>query len=389
MIGTTLKLNEKKLLQIGILMFTSGILCNFFLGFNSNYSHPQVNLIQKLTNMPIIIGIIFLVIIAPFIEELIFRYWTTRKKHSIILSFFGISIFFFFYTHSVYLTLFVALFLAYPFFYFLRHRDKPKLTMVATSVVFALVHFENPVITMESIAMFASLFGFAIILSYLGLRKKFYYCIITHGAYNLLALILILFPVNTDALMLNSESFNASIKIKTLFTTKENNIITSDTIRLVGNLAELAASLPVYSNDTIYESNAKNFARYELYANSKNGKHINEIILHKKLVESMRIQTDTSYVSATAIRINNFDLLMSKEPPKMRTSLYSFIEQLREMYGLPFTLEELYYDRVIMVDLACLRQKNISDLSSFLKTNYDIDIYEANNKHITVIRFTY
>ncbi|HNV82542.1 MAG TPA: CPBP family intramembrane metalloprotease [Tenuifilaceae bacterium] len=385
----TFALTEKKIFKIGILVFIAGVLLNIFLGVNSTNSHPQVGFIQKLFNLPLLLFILIILVIVPFVEELIFRYWTKKKKHSIIFSFFAISIFAYLYTQNIFLTLTVAAFSLYSFIILLKNKDKTMPSMITTSLVFALAHFDKFSLTIHAMAMFATLLGLALILSYIGLRKKFYFCIITHGAYNSLALLPIMIPTNSDIIFFKGESFDANIQKASPFNSKGNSIISKDTIRYVDYLAKLVTQLTNYNNDTIYKTNIKDFSKYVLCVQSKEGRYININELHKKLVEIMHIQSDTSFVTPTVIRINTFDFLTREEPHKMRTTLFSFVEQLREVFDLPFVLEEQYQDRLIMVDPNCFFKKNRSDLSVLLKSHYDIDIYNDDKMHITVITVTY
>jgi len=76
----TFALTEKKIFKIGILVFIAGVLLNIFLGVNSTNSHPQVGFIQKLFNLPLLLFILIILVIVPFVEELIFRYWTKKKN---------------------------------------------------------------------------------------------------------------------------------------------------------------------------------------------------------------------------------------------------------------------------------------------------------------------
>jgi len=329
---------HKIILLLGILFFVLGTLINIFSFSQSendiyNFQSPLLLILSNLTPLKILI---FTIIVFPLLEEIVFRLWTIRKRFAYIVSLIGISLIIFQISNSFLIFALTALILFLSFFWI----KNTIVIAVITSIAFALMHYGNIDSSLGLINLLPY-FGLALILSFIGLRFKFFFCVLAHSAYNLIAMLPLIFfsNQNTSSIQFENDTYTAELTKVPIFSSIEHkNIINHDTIDVIATLPELIPNITPFNNEVIYTSNVTSLNKYHLSAFSKPNKEISIEQLSEDLQKKANIGSDTIIIKAHVISLND----SVSEPPNNHglMTLYDLVDYLRMRKDLPVKLSQ-------------------------------------------------
>lgn len=176
--------------KTGIALWISGV------AFTIVYFHfnPETDQLKESTHLlnrlqlPKYVVLILTLITAPVLEEFAFRFWTKGKliskivSHGLIVMFLALSGTNIFVTATASILLFVIFYVIKP-----TYRYSAIINAVVTSVIFGLIHWSNYTLFQIQAAAVMQTMGVGLILSYIGLKYRFVFCIVVHFLYNLVA----------------------------------------------------------------------------------------------------------------------------------------------------------------------------------------------------------
>ncbi|HPW65719.1 MAG TPA: CPBP family intramembrane metalloprotease [Salinivirgaceae bacterium] len=368
------KFSEHKIiLLLGILFFVLGTLINIFSVSQSendiyNFQSPLLLILSDLTPLKILI---FTIIVFPFLEEIVFRLWTIRKRFAYIVSLIGISLIIFQISNSFLIFALTTLILFLSFFWI----KNTIVIAVITSIVFALIHYGNIDSSLRLINLLPY-FGLALILSFIGLRFKFFLCILAHSAYNLIAMLPLIFfsNQNTSVIQFESDTYTAELTKVSFFSSIEHkDIINHDTIDVVSTLPELIPNITPFNNEAIYTSNVTSLNKYRLSAFSKPNKEISTEQLSEDLQKRANISSDTIIIKAHVISLNDN---VSEQPNNHGLmTLYDLVNYLRIHKDLPVKLsKEISSNETILFSTKILNMDSYSKIIETLNNDSVLNI---------------
>ena len=142
---------------------------------------------------------VFVVIFAPLLEEVIFRYPLKKCKFIYIALVLGCLLSFAF-DNRLFTYIFIAVnIISFILFFFLKKETLPLFVLLIYTVLFSLIHVENYNINDLEVLPWGSLILqffpqllLGLILTYIRIKTRFLYALAYHSAYNLVIFILII-----------------------------------------------------------------------------------------------------------------------------------------------------------------------------------------------------
>ena len=163
------KYEHKVILILGLIFFVLGTLFNIYYisQFKNDIYSFQSPVLTNLSDLTPLKIISFTIIVFPFLEEIVFRLWTMKKRFTYIISLIGISLIIFqiskVFDFCSGCIDFISLFLL----------DKNTIiNAVITSLIFAFMHYGN-IDSSLCIVNLIPYFGLSLILSFIGLKFNF------------------------------------------------------------------------------------------------------------------------------------------------------------------------------------------------------------------------
>ncbi len=388
---------EKKTILLYILIFgisflVIGIILNIV--FSSYFINKKIDLpidpISKiLFSYPPIFMLLTLLIIAPISEEFAFRFWINNKKSSKIVSFIAIN----FFVYSVFNSLIAlgatTIVLGFIFFIYKNENYNLILMIFFTSLIFSLIHILNYNAIWIKIVAVIQLFGFALILSYIGIRFKFIYCIIAHSIFNFIAIIPFINLTTIEPIVFENSTFKADLTELSIFSFQnQTGYVEEDSILVFGNLPSIATSLVSYSNDFIYLSNTNNFNSYKLIVKSKKDKHIDKNELLNDYINKTKLHSDTLYKKAYILSYkDSTKFVVNKSDGYFLHTISTLIDNIRFMYKIPLVMDNGLENKIFSMKLDYLKIKTFEETKAYLKINFNIDIQASIKRNVAIVNF--
>lgn len=382
---TTKNLN-KYFLYFGIFAFILGYIS---LPFGEQNENPQQPLFQYLLIFPPIISLGLVLVVASVFEELAFRGWIIKNKAGKIISYMGIIMLIQLTFNSLLLSALLSPILFVLFFIIKNEKWKLILSVIATSLLFAIMHFNNYSDTFTRIFAIIQLIGLSFIICYVGLRFGFLYCILVHFINNLLAMIVLFIFLSTDySGNLENSTYQAQLSKTPLTDIKFRNFNFTgyDTITLNSHITEIAQSLAGDERNVIFRSYISNLIKYKFTAVAKNDT-INQKQLFEDLVKHANLKLDTTYELAYVLSISDTVKLNNIEQfdNSYKTSIYSLMYSIREIYKLPVIIQNEDYNSLFNFDFKVLRIRDKEEFTKRLKDEYGINIEKSFDKKAMII----
>lgn len=345
---------NKLILFIGLLSFAIGIIFNWY-QLNSSPNNLQSPLLSKFSIFNVYFVLLFTIILAPLIEEFIFRSWTQGKRFSFLFSLSAITGFSYLILGSI-LTSAVIFFLLIISLFLIKNKI---VIACVTSLIFAILHKEN-IGEGFHILTLLPLVGISLVFTYLALSYSLKTAIVGHSFYNVLAgLPLILnIGVNTDSIKFESESYHAKLDIVSPYSLNNDvDFISNDSMVIFSTLPEMIPSIRLYNNELFYESQLGSLQKYKLTVLAKPQMKIDRQDLIENILTVSSIESDTSMVGAFML---NFGIknTSAKRQDIYNVRLYDFIDFIKAKKGIPLKLDQNYENQKISVSSKFLHEND-------------------------------
>ncbi len=337
----TNSINSKYYLIIGVVLYLIGFLTVNI--FSDNTVNSQEGLLKMMGEIKyFLVVFIFIVIIAPIMEELAFRLWLTERKYTKYTSLSLITAVSYLAFHSVTVSVIIFILLLFSFFFFKKKSLTQMLSVTLTSLIFAVFHYHNFSHSARWF-LFIELTGIAFILSYVILRFGFIYGVLLHSVNNLIALSMLLAFSSNYSGVFESDDYTAQLEKQSIFkafnlsstsySTKDSLVIES------ASLTSIALDLLPFESNVIYKTSPSSFTNYNFIAYSKLGQPINKILLFNDFIKQAHIITDTAWVPAYTMQVADSVKLSRYISSKGGISLEYFCSYLRLVQDVPLLLE--------------------------------------------------
>ncbi len=374
----------KNILFLGLGLFLFGLIINIIT--QGTYDITQSPWFKYLTMGGgfLFVIIFFAVLFVPIFEEFAFRFWTIGKTKYSVLSIILSTFFVYFVFQAVVPAIITAILLIVCFFVIKNNKLKIYLSIFTTSLIFTLLHVIGFSEGISMIFGMIAIFGFSLILCYLGLRYGFVYCILLHCVSNLIFIIFLMPIGHTQDILWENNKYQVIVTEQPSW--EKSQIQVDDTLYFKGTKASIASEMLLFSNDFIYKPKFKNFRTYYVKVSSKNGQNIDRNQLFVDFVEKMKLQCDTNYVASWVLDVKDSVKLNYKpKEDATQSSLENKVVILRETFDLPIVFKQeemrermIYNENIIYNPLK--QKKEIKDFE-----HYGIYLYEDTVKQVGVI----
>jgi hypothetical protein len=244
-------MKQKNILFTGIGCIALSILLQFLLFSEEELKMRSSYENSSFINLSFIHSLVFLSLLLPILEELVFRSWIFISQKLFFLPGLSVVLYVYFTSNSYVAILVLALYLVSLLLY-IKWRSselhKKKLLFafaLISSSVFSILHLIAYDNAFAITTMFFYYFGGGMILSFIGLNFHYVFMFLSHFCFNFILSLILLFSGNFENQKQTNESF--SIEIKSVpFYTPEKKFVSKDSIHIVGRKAQIAASMHPY-----------------------------------------------------------------------------------------------------------------------------------------------
>ncbi|MBN2668929.1 MAG: CPBP family intramembrane metalloprotease [Bacteroidales bacterium] len=339
---------DKRLIVISLLLVVIGLLINAF-NFNPSIKGSFDEFIKKGSNLLLLISTL---IIAPIIEELVFRGWVIKRKYSIYISLTSVIIFGFFSANLI--TALVIVFITLLWFVFKRNKQS---VILLNSISFALLHLNFSNFLILNIGVFLYTFGLGLFFSVIALKKGLGYAMIIHSSVNLIVIIVGVYSSKSPD-CLSNDIIENQVRFTDLEYYQDQSFVKkSDTIYLFGSLQYIASR--IQTNISKYESNYENRG-FDIYYKLKLPNNKNDLQRVFALIAPCTIQD-------TVILENYYTLEFYNEPVNISQIQYGLITEtsLKDYLHSKGIVLEITGSYVFKIDTKFYTIDNIDDIIDF------------------------
>lgn len=402
----------KTILWAGVILWLASAVIRLILSLCGNDMLGQEVILYLIEDMKdplsIIILLIILGIIAPILEEFLFRYWIKSRKRVMTISLFAamgcyIAISSFWWLGSAGFLVCLLIDVA------MNNKPDAKtvLLMLATSLLFASAHVTGfSGFDIETALVLTELFGLGLVACWLIYNMGFWYACLLHVLNNIFALLIVILSPGPSLYTPVEVTFDTHTYSATLKPLSEEGIdfreINDSTVVVKGNLPVIAFNLVQRFNPDIIKGSysATEFFKIKLsYKKEPNWEYtltFHDTIPYKnapqivaELAKHSRLQIDTTYENMYVLGIEDH-IKVNNATGKESGSLVNLAEDIRIAYDCPVVLEkgtnEFY---PIKYDNELLSYPNeISNLPSILSDKLGLFIYKSDVHKIQVICFS-
>lgn len=341
--------NSKAFLYIGLILYLSSfILSSIYQLFYDKSSSSQDLLYNFFIEFPAIVFIVLAVVLAPIIEEFIFRGWITKNRILTIISFIGMVVFSYM-ALNIYAAILIFVILLYVNFKIASDK-KVLVFVIVNSLIFTLAHKTE--FQFDFFALFAltQILGLSFLINYFGLKYGFRYSILVHIINNFIAVVVFSFLLNNKSLEIKENNYQVNIERDYSLFSKKGQKISRFCVSLIyGN-----KNIP----DTIvYKEKIKNIVKYNINYQGEYGDNIKYDIFNK-IVEEFNLKLDTVYENPYVFSVIDSIKFYNNQSKTKKDSydidfmqIDHFIDQIRSLYKIPLIkninekVEFVYVDR--------------------------------------------
>ena len=348
-------------------------------------------------------------IVYPIREEIVFRLWVKNNKWAKIISFlfmFGFSLFID--LPLFYRIVFCVLVICLPFVTFVKRLEKlyiPVLIIV-TSILFSVVHITNFAISESTSLYLLSIFGFGMVLAFLGLRFGLRYSILLHTTNNMFVSILILLPMFTfQDIEGKNGDFSYQIQKVPMFGMQESS--DSTVMHFKGSPEDILVQLSSPVGDTVFlaekETNLNIIYKVKSEDASFNPKRIKSSLLQKLRIEKesgkmkgyllcrnddFTVKSDVpismykSYVNRRKFREGEPERYIFQKPKE-------FISYLKDRFGLSVVLDiDNDFEVGLYVPSEFYLIKDRAEVLDYISNHPEL-CFKLHNKELNYVKYTY
>lgn len=378
-------------LYVGLLFFSIFLIAQLFYPLGHNMKLP---LDVMASFFPLWFLLVYAIIIAPVIEEYIFRSWQpVRDKRKWIAPVLMIL-----FVASVDIPVWTITCLLFVFAYWIFYkRFRTTYTVLGTAFLFSVIHLPDDMASVDFYLFLSGYIGLALIFSFIRLRYTLGMAMLVHGIWNFLAL----FVLNYNAFYFQHTDYSLStdtdrIEISrfSIFESAKGSSRTfaPDKISTSGSSKKeiLSGLIQLTDPNTILVFETNSFTRYAAEIHSHTGGAINRLLVLQKLIPVLGIGMDTSYRSMKAYILyfpESAALSDSQQSSDIRPGEITYYGASD---GFAHTLQQRYQIPVSTPDTLSVTV-TYNELSSFpttlkeLESHYGIH-YQTEIKEMRVIR---
>ena len=376
----------------GIALWIAGVLLSLLFGKKMLDNETYFEFLDY--RIPNFILFIIIIIIAPLLEEFVFRVWVFRRKITYIFSAIGILTFLYFISESWAIT--IGCGLIFILFEFIIKENKTKKRIIFyfifTSLLFALSHLNNVTSYFAKMVYFIQAFGLGIILGGIGLKYGFLYSLLGHVFYNLMVIIVLHFgSLNTDTQIWENDTYKAEIKSIGVINFENDSDTTKDNQTIITNqLPWIAVEFLGFNNDEYYKAEVKRPLLYKLRINIKDTSSFKKNQIIKELINDSLLTTDTTRKECYVISVED----TAKLDYKPQSDYYcSTLQNTLNYFQLKNNIlvklkEEKYLKDFIYVKNEFIHQNTFKDGKEILE-NYGLKISDSPVGYKDCITFKY
>ncbi|MFA6705547.1 MAG: CPBP family intramembrane glutamic endopeptidase [Bacteroidales bacterium] len=370
-----LKKNYNWLWISAVLSYLLGMILGIV--FEKEISIQDNPILEQISSLNGWLFLITAVVIAPILEEFSFRSWAINKKWTKYLSLVASSAFLFFINPYISIVYFLAFLLVV-----LLLKNKPKTMLISLAIIsslgFVLAHSENLELSVYIISI-PTYLSIALLLSFVAIRFKFRYAILTHSIYNF-SLFLIggfIIPFG-DTITLNEGNYKGTLTpisgLTSQYTTNNYGGYGANINRKM--LPEIVSMLYFDSPYTI-----KTYPMFYSFYNLKvkTNDTLNRIDLHQlnqEIIRKTNIKIDTILEEKEVYNIEIVDLKKFEQniidtaieyDIKKHLYLKYLLKTISNHYEIPLNIDEKYYDIKLRDNNKFLYFNNQSTLKKTIK----------------------
>lgn len=331
--------NYRLLLFLGLFMYIAGIIISAIYS-----SYVKYNPIGDFILINSIFALIFICIIVPVYEEILFRFWGIKKRRIRIivgiLSILGIYL-----LMGIYPALF-AIIIYGSIFYFLRNNvlSRNYALAIGTSILFALAHYENFTLVDYLFAL-PNYIGISLVLSFIVIRYNIFVSMICHGIYNTVLLTLGGFFFGFgNTVSFQTKSFSAELKPVSTFKKVTHYDSVSDTVVYFQreNLARIGYDLIEKSwqyNISVYPTSYSNYSLKTELLNNATKVSPSELLKALTKYSSLRIDTIQECKTVYFLSADESNEINSYKNPEAGYIISQYCEELSKKWNKVIMLE--------------------------------------------------
>ncbi|BDX38801.1 hypothetical protein CYCD_21560 [Tenuifilaceae bacterium CYCD] len=242
-----------------------------------------------------------------------------------------------------------------------------------------MLHYANQSINLYDIGTLIQLLGLGLLLSFIGLKKGFIYCIVSHGFYNLIVFLIISLYSNINPIILENDSYTAKIKRISIIQNKPtSNFFRKDSIQLNGSLSEILKYFAQENKDTIFKCE-KSIYKYSLQVKIKTNSDTIKKELFNNLMNALRINKTISEERIYVLKIYSDDIYLQKTNT-YKTTLNDFCIYLNNKFNKIIRLDSRQENKIIFISIDILSLKSIDDVNKFIELNHNMTIIDSGEK---------
>lgn len=375
-------------LLLGLSMFIIGTVWNLLFDESSNIQDNTDPIIGIMRSLPSYIMIIYAAVIAPVMEELGFRGWQSRKKSLKIISCILIGLYSIL-TFGYFIGIPILIIHIIIIFKILNYNNR-IIGILFTSIIFTSIHWKNYSSFHTQFLASLSIFGLALIMSYITWRFSVIWSIIFHSIYN-------------GILVLLFYNFSHEINIKTIdYEIKSIEKFSFDSYEYNFNKDQISAK--AHLNDFIghWISNYIDRDKEYFYINTKNSplidininlsSHSNPLQIVDTLIKSYGYQLDTIELNKYTLTLNSNGndtptVEFDKNPKTNNIQLEFLINVLKNDFNIPVVYDTTLKNKIIKINTLTIYEMNYEELALALKKG-GINIVEDSTQQILGIKLT-
>lgn len=390
-----LKKNYNWLWISAVLSYILGMILGIV--FEKEVSIQDNPILEQISSLNGWLFLIAAVVIAPILEEFSFRSWAINKKWTKYLSLVASSAFLFSINPYVSIVYFLAFLSAV-----LLLKNKPKTMLISLAIIssigFVLAHFKNLELSVFIISI-PTYLSIALLLSYVAIRFKFRYAILTHSIYNFTIFLIggFIIPFG-DTITLNEGNYKGTLTpISGLNSKYSNNAYGGYGANINRKMLPEIVSMLYFDSPYTIKTYPMFYSFYDLKVKTNDTKNkIDLQQLNQEIIRKTNIKIDTILEEREAYNIEIVDLEKFEQniidtsieyDIKKHLYLKYLLKTISNHYEIPLNIDQKYYDIILKDNNKFLFFNNQSTLKKTiidLEKHYGISLKLKKSKVKTI-----